>query len=77
MDGHSRKARISESGGVAMAKIVFLDDAEQENHEHEARADDAAEIFRLAEQLSDSELERMAKAIAKISQQKPQNSRKS
>lgn len=56
-----------------MAKIVFLEDGDQEEQEHEARAEDAAELFKLAERLSEAELERMARAIAKISQKNPQS----
>lgn len=60
-----------------MAKIIFLDEAEQDSEEHEARAEDAAELFRIAEQLSEAQLEKVARAIAKIAQEKPQNSAKS
>lgn len=56
-----------------MPKIVFLDETEQETQEHEARAEDAAELFRIAEQLSEAQLEKVARAIAKIAQEKPQN----
>lgn len=59
-----------------MAKIVFLDDMQPEPQEHEASPQDAAELFRLAEQLSEAELERMARAVAKIPQEIPQNSAK-
>lgn len=60
-----------------MAKIIFLDEtAEQESHEHEARAEDAVELFRLAEKLSEAELEKMAIAINKMPQENPQNPRK-
>lgn len=54
-----------------MAKIVFLD--EQEAQKHEASPQDTAELFKLAEQLSDTELGKMARAIARISQENPQN----
>lgn len=76
MDGDRREKSIGQSGGVKMAKIVFLDEAEQDAQEHETRPEDAQELFRLGEQLSDAELERIARAIAKISQEKPQKSAK-
>ena len=57
-----------------MAKIIFLDnDGHQEPQEHEARAQDTAELFRLAETLSDTELERMARAISNFPSESLQN----
>lgn len=59
-----------------MAKIIFLEEAERDSKEHEARGEDTKELFRLAERLSEAELERMASAINKMSQENPQNPRK-
>lgn len=56
-----------------MAKIIFVSDTEKDPQEHKAGWEDAQEIFRLAEQLSEAELKRMARVIAKIQPENQQN----
>lgn len=50
-----------------MAKIIFVEDGEPQSQKPiEINAGDAAELFRLAERLSEAELERMKRAIQKL-----------
>lgn len=50
-------------------KLIFVDEPESAN-EHEATQPEAQEIFRLAEKLSEKELERLAKVVANF---RPEN----
>lgn len=66
MDGHSRQACTGKMWGVEMAKIVFVEDAEQDAQEHEADTEAIVQLFKMAEQLSEAELERLARILSKF-----------
>lgn len=42
-------------------KIIFLD--EQDNQEHEAQPDEVNDLFKMADHLSDVELEKLKKVV--------------
>lgn len=63
MDCNEREARFGEVWSVGM-KIIFLD--EQDNQEHEADTEAIVQLFKMAEQLSEAELERLARILSKF-----------
>ena len=66
MDGNKRKKDIGKGG---IMKIAFLGD-DQEAREFEADAQDMANIFRIADKLSDKELAKVEKMINRLPIQK-------